>query len=85
MTNQPTPTEPQGVEVFREFCYRWTCRCGQENRRDECTVGALNECHGCHALVWIATITYDNGAVVQSSMAKSIAAQIEDGGSPRTD
>lgn len=54
--------------AYREFCYRWTCSCGHQNRVGELIAGQSNECGGCKKLVRIGTIVYDNGCIVRVGM-----------------
>lgn len=49
--------------AYREFCYRWTCDCGQENRVGEIIAGESNVCDECQTAVKIDRIVYDNGCV----------------------
>lgn len=49
--------------AHREFCYRWTCDCGHENRVGEIVAGKSNVCRACNKAVRIKTIVYDNGAI----------------------
>lgn len=49
--------------AYREFCYRWTCSCGHDNRVGEIVAGKSNVCRICNKAVRIKTIVYDNGAV----------------------
>ena len=53
------------VMAYREFCYRWTCKCGCENRVGEISRGEYNVCRACKLGIKINVIVYDNGCVTR--------------------
>ena len=54
-------------EAFREFCYRWTCKCGHDNRSKEMSAGSKPKCDECGEQSVIKVVFYDNGAFVQAT------------------